>query len=45
LKNGTPQGLGKLYIANGSYFAGTFGGGVPNGEGRFITKDGIYYEG
>ena len=31
LKNGLPHGLGKLYVANGSYFNGIFKEGVPNG--------------
>lgn len=34
-----------MYFPDGSLYTGYFNAGIPNGEGRFITNEGIYYEG
>ena len=44
MKEGKPLGIGKLYLPDGGYFSGTFRE-MPEGEGRFITEAGVYYEG
>ena len=32
-------------MADGTIFTGTFVKGGPEGDGRMVTKDGVYYEG
>ncbi len=34
-----------MFFPDGSIFTGYFYDGIPHGEGRMITNQGIYYEG
>jgi len=34
-----------MYFPDGSIFTGFFYEGLPNGEGRLVTNQGIYYQG
>ena len=45
VKNGIPNGLGKLVWPNGDYYKGEFRNGKRHGKGKRINKDGSNYNG
>ena len=34
-----------MYFSDGSFYSGFFLEGAPEGEGRLINENGVYYEG
>ena len=44
-QDGIPNGYGKNYYPDGSYYQGGFLDGIPHGFGRFIYNNGDYYQG
>jgi len=45
VRDGKPQGRGRVEWDNGAYYEGTFENGVYQGRGRFVSGDGRRYEG
>ena len=45
LRDGKPQGRGRVEWDNGQVYEGTFDNGVYEGRGRFVAADGRRYEG
>jgi hypothetical protein len=45
LRDGKPQGRGRIEWENGAYYEGSFESGVYHGRGRLVSADGRRYEG